>query len=123
MRCEPELLDVYTSRIVHCHYWIARVLGVHALACWSDRLKPGHQAAPRKSQISGLGCRIRLRCARMNWPYLAFALLCAGFVQGLTGFGFGLVSMSLMPVVIGIKPVSYTHLRAHETPEHLVCRL
>ena len=24
---------------------------------------------------------------------------------------------------IGILPVSYTHLRAHETPEHLVCRL
>src|SRR5678816_3646872 len=23
----------------------------------------------------------------------------------------------------GIQPVSYTHLRAHETPEHLVCRL
>src|SRR5678815_5913067 len=22
-----------------------------------------------------------------------------------------------------IMPVSYTHLRAHETPEHLVCRL
>eukprot|EP00658_Telonema_sp_P-2_P015075 TRINITY_DN15776_c0_g1_i1.p1 TRINITY_DN15776_c0_g1~~TRINITY_DN15776_c0_g1_i1.p1 ORF type:complete len:212 (+),score=30.98 TRINITY_DN15776_c0_g1_i1:246-881(+) len=22
-----------------------------------------------------------------------------------------------------VKPVSYTHLRAHETPEHLVCRL
>ena len=22
-----------------------------------------------------------------------------------------------------IKTVSYTHLRAHETPEHLVCRL
>ena len=24
---------------------------------------------------------------------------------------------------ISLKPVSYTHLRAHETPEHLVCRL
>ena len=24
---------------------------------------------------------------------------------------------------MGYKPVSYTHLRAHETPEHLVCRL
>src|SRR5678815_5002697 len=24
---------------------------------------------------------------------------------------------------LGIFPVSYTHLRAHETPEHLVCRL
>src|SRR5678815_4160734 len=23
----------------------------------------------------------------------------------------------------GMEPVSYTHLRAHETPEHLVCRL
>ena len=23
----------------------------------------------------------------------------------------------------GIATVSYTHLRAHETPEHLVCRL
>ena len=22
-----------------------------------------------------------------------------------------------------VIPVSYTHLRAHETPEHLVCRL
>ena len=25
--------------------------------------------------------------------------------------------------ISGIAPVSYTHLRAHETPEHLVCRL
>src|SRR5678815_5804485 len=25
--------------------------------------------------------------------------------------------------VIGLGSVSYTHLRAHETPEHLVCRL
>jgi uncharacterized membrane protein YfcA len=39
----------------------------------------------------------------MNWPFLALALVCAGFVQGLSGFGFGLVSMSLMPLVIGVK--------------------
>ena len=26
-------------------------------------------------------------------------------------------------IVHGLLPVSYTHLRAHETPEHLVCRL
>ena len=25
--------------------------------------------------------------------------------------------------LIGTQAVSYTHLRAHETPEHLVCRL
>eukprot|EP00658_Telonema_sp_P-2_P001626 TRINITY_DN10609_c0_g2_i3.p1 TRINITY_DN10609_c0_g2~~TRINITY_DN10609_c0_g2_i3.p1 ORF type:complete len:255 (-),score=48.04 TRINITY_DN10609_c0_g2_i3:2-766(-) len=33
----------------------------------------------------------------------------------LTGFGHGGTSVFM--------PVSYTHLRAHETPEHLVCRL
>src|SRR5678816_3757207 len=26
-------------------------------------------------------------------------------------------------LVVYTEPVSYTHLRAHETPEHLVCRL
>jgi len=39
----------------------------------------------------------------MNWPLLAGALACAGFVQGLTGFGFGLVSMALMPLFMGVK--------------------
>src|SRR5678816_4076642 len=26
-------------------------------------------------------------------------------------------------ILVSTDPVSYTHLRAHETPEHLVCRL
>ena len=39
----------------------------------------------------------------MNWPFIGLALLCAGFIQGLTGFGFGLVSMSLLPFAIGLK--------------------
>ena len=30
---------------------------------------------------------------------------------------------SQLGIPFGIKAVSYTHLRAHETPEHLVCRL
>ena len=38
---------------------------------------------------------------------------------------FKIVHGGYMPVLIGatIITVSYTHLRAHETPEHLVCRL
>src|SRR5678816_4256673 len=28
-----------------------------------------------------------------------------------------------IPAIVFLGPVSYTHLRAHETPEHLVCRL
>src|SRR5678815_6201983 len=30
---------------------------------------------------------------------------------------------ALVLAAVAIEPVSYTHLRAHETPEHLVCRL
>src|SRR5678816_1344766 len=33
------------------------------------------------------------------------------------------VMFVVRPVKASSKPVSYTHLRAHETPEHLVCRL
>src|SRR5665254_10538 len=32
-------------------------------------------------------------------------------------------SSSRIIQIHSILPVSYTHLRAHETPEHLVCRL
>jgi len=39
----------------------------------------------------------------MNWFLLGSTLACAGFVQGLTGFGFGLVSMSLMPLFLNVK--------------------
>src|SRR4051812_4575056 len=39
----------------------------------------------------------------MHWYLLTGVLLCAGFVQGLTGFGFGLVSMSLMPLFLNVK--------------------
>ncbi|MEO5802642.1 MAG: sulfite exporter TauE/SafE family protein [Verrucomicrobiota bacterium] len=39
----------------------------------------------------------------MNWPFIIGALAAAGFVQGLTGFGFGLISMSLLPAVLGLK--------------------
>ncbi len=39
----------------------------------------------------------------MNWFLLGGSLACAGFVQGLTGFGFGLVSMSIMPLFMNVK--------------------
>jgi hypothetical protein len=39
----------------------------------------------------------------MNWFLLTADLARAEFVHGLTGFGFGLVSMSLVPLFLGIK--------------------
>src|SRR5678815_3064884 len=34
-----------------------------------------------------------------------------------------LAQMAAITSIPTLMPVSYTHLRAHETPEHLVCRL
>src|SRR5678816_2739371 len=47
-----------------------------------------------------------------------------GLALGVANAGIGLGS-TFVPMIVGpiIAPVSYTHLRAHETPEHLVCRL
>ena len=39
----------------------------------------------------------------MSWPAIIAILACAGFVQGLTGFGFGLVSMSLLPAIMDLR--------------------
>jgi len=39
----------------------------------------------------------------MDWMLLGIVLACAGFVQGYAGFGFGLVSMSLMPMFLTVK--------------------
>ena len=45
----------------------------------------------------------------------------------MSGMGSGAaVRLMLAPLDPGqgaLNPVSYTHLRAHETPEHIVCRL
>ena len=45
----------------------------------------------------------------MFW-LIAATTLAASFISGLSGFGFGLVAMALLPLLIGIKPVSYTNL-------------
>ena len=43
-------------------------------------------------------------------------------VVALIGASFGSPS-AIADELKRLLPVSYTHLRAHETPEHLVCRL
>eukprot|EP00658_Telonema_sp_P-2_P005804 TRINITY_DN12193_c0_g1_i3.p2 TRINITY_DN12193_c0_g1~~TRINITY_DN12193_c0_g1_i3.p2 ORF type:complete len:133 (-),score=13.64 TRINITY_DN12193_c0_g1_i3:56-454(-) len=41
----------------------------------------------------------------------------------LTAFGSVVAGIEDRRLSMNTTPVSYTHLRAHETPEHLVCRL
>src|SRR5678816_4754190 len=47
----------------------------------------------------------------------------SGFIAGVEVLAIGVVTAAVLAAASFISPVSYTHLRAHETPEHLVCRL
>src|SRR5678815_5943071 len=48
-----------------------------------------------------------------------------GTLKSMSAQGYKLIEMCSPKgyATIGFGAVSYTHLRAHETPEHLVCRL
>src|SRR5678815_644652 len=80
----------------------------------------------------------------MCWHYVKEALLASGVIDSrpkselardaaqdlVSNYGFKKLSVHdpfAAPIgsvlVYGTSPVPYTHLRAHETPEHLVCRL
>eukprot|EP00658_Telonema_sp_P-2_P021205 TRINITY_DN18433_c0_g1_i1.p1 TRINITY_DN18433_c0_g1~~TRINITY_DN18433_c0_g1_i1.p1 ORF type:complete len:113 (-),score=10.50 TRINITY_DN18433_c0_g1_i1:35-373(-) len=64
--------------------------------------------------------RLRLGCGwRLLLVYSNLALLCD------EGLRFLVAHRIICPSsqITILYPVSYTHLRAHETPEHLVCRL
>src|SRR5665254_4920 len=67
-----------------------------------------------------------------NWRFWIIHLWVEGFFEllvttmvAVTFFLLGVVSRQTAARVVYLDaiPVSYTHLRAHETPEHLVCRL
>src|SRR5665647_966798 len=45
------------------------------------------------------------------------------YAMDLAGLVGGNPRLPLMPLEEDIKPVSYTHLRAHETDSYIVCRL
>src|SRR5678816_1289345 len=58
--------------------------------------------------------------------WLSVVITCLAFSLQTTYGKFILLASTLLflvGLVDDLIPVSYTHLRAHETPEHLVCRL
>eukprot|EP00658_Telonema_sp_P-2_P075561 TRINITY_DN65165_c0_g1_i1.p1 TRINITY_DN65165_c0_g1~~TRINITY_DN65165_c0_g1_i1.p1 ORF type:complete len:134 (-),score=17.36 TRINITY_DN65165_c0_g1_i1:7-408(-) len=70
---------------------------------------------------------VTVLAARMDWiSWIAFLTLIllrpliSIVAEGLAPAGGSSISA---PDFQWVSPVSYTHLRAHETPEHLVCRL
>ena len=72
--------------------------------------------------------------AQLTWPELNLGIpwLSYGRLRPLHtnavifafgGSGLFAASYYVVQRTCHVRPVSYTHLRAHETPEHLVCRL
>src|SRR5678816_2307427 len=58
--------------------------------------------------------------SRLSDPFWFQAL---GSVMGMDWHSSGITTSVMEALKRGLTPVSYTHLRAHETPEQLVCRL
>src|SRR5674536_82753 len=66
--------------------------------------------------FSGVGLQGTLNWGMRTWTVVGI------FDAGNTGFSSEIWG-DVDQVMQAFRPVSYTHLRAHETPEHLVCRL
>eukprot|EP00658_Telonema_sp_P-2_P016743 TRINITY_DN16487_c0_g1_i3.p1 TRINITY_DN16487_c0_g1~~TRINITY_DN16487_c0_g1_i3.p1 ORF type:complete len:109 (-),score=34.36 TRINITY_DN16487_c0_g1_i3:78-404(-) len=76
------------------------------------------QAACSQSDTQVTGCSAA-GCSTVATCSSGYAVACATSPAA-TGDGITPTSTSCTAFT---GPVSYTHLRAHETPEHLVCRL
>src|SRR5674536_30653 len=68
--------------------------------------------------LVGVGILIPIVPILLAGPRSPYYVLPAGYtIQQ------GYILLGWLVAIYSIFPVSYTHLRAHETPEHLVCRL
>src|SRR5678816_2820247 len=89
-----------------CAYELAKAHGIKPVVLEANR--------------AGWGCSGRNGgFARMALGRLSAEQMIAAWGKAAATSAFGIMRASLDH----IRAVSYTHLRAHETPEHLVCRL
>src|SRR5678816_2968240 len=71
--------------------------------------QPSSRCGARPAGVAEAASRTRVRPANTASRQLRVAVLGLEAARGRR--------------LLGMRAVSYTHLRAHETPEHLVCRL
>src|SRR5674536_225378 len=67
------------------------------------------------------GDKVGVIDGEQQFTYRAYAERTHRLANALNGLGIG--AGDRVSFITYNTPVSYTHLRAHETPEHLVCRL
>src|SRR5678815_593274 len=105
---EPRLRPGKEQQPLHAA--LHQIAGMHntVLRHVEDHLPVGGGLAPRTVELMGAQDG-RAGLVRVGGPVIR--------AHGVAGFPHPCLSAQL------VEPVSYTHLRAHETPEHLVCRL
>src|SRR5678815_5895280 len=74
------------------------------------------------TKTSGPTARIR-RFKKISIRMVGGAFTSSQKYNNSASFKSGLFASEMDPRTPPTRTVSYTHLRAHETPEHLVCRL
>src|SRR5678816_2326033 len=115
-----------------CHNeWLRRTTCVPGLSSFGTNVRPSRADTPnnskrfaetrRPSSRSGspTPVRLKLRSDIAAMPMKLVACFCQS--RKLAGDGVSLGKPRC--AAFSHNTVSYTHLRAHETPEHLVCRL
>eukprot|EP00658_Telonema_sp_P-2_P003258 TRINITY_DN1119_c0_g1_i4.p1 TRINITY_DN1119_c0_g1~~TRINITY_DN1119_c0_g1_i4.p1 ORF type:complete len:144 (+),score=30.05 TRINITY_DN1119_c0_g1_i4:365-796(+) len=115
---------------------------VHHLVLFSDYIIPG-KPAPMSPFCSCWSICLMLASppalAKAGFSWESTLLICCGIFLPLMSPFLPILSPFILLMTLAIlflssskhttslpdlpDPVSYTHLRAHETPEHLVCRL
>src|SRR5678816_4687055 len=85
-----------------------------------DKVFKGDLQATSKGQMLGMGTAVEGSAG-----YVAMERV-SGSLNGNEGTfalqHIGKMTRGTPELNVSVVPVSYTHLRAHETPEHLVCR-
>src|SRR5678815_1582397 len=104
----------------HVHPWIFLVL-ILPFGVVGGYLQTtlGYLLSQQHVPVSATAGLIALGFVPHTWKFL-WAPIADTTLSRKSWYAIGAVLTSIGILVMG--PVSYTHLRAHETPEHLVCR-
>src|SRR5450759_1613148 len=92
------------------------------------RLRPKHRRASRQSRLRAdvagatANSAVFLDPSGRRWRMTRVTGI-AVLVGVMAGLVYMVPKMWAVPTLDGVEPVSYTHLRAHETRHDLVCRL
>src|SRR5678815_4364880 len=86
------------------------------------------QGTAWRCMLEPISARLASSCSRNGMSEAATETICEGATSMYCTSSGDFSSNSFLKrhdtsVSVSLPSVSYTHLRAHETPEHLVCRL